>query len=137
MWSTVSIDLRPPRKEDTHSNRITRRLNSSSPPPPATAPSLSNRTRTNLIFPATSGVCYQYISTHSETSMSNFTSLSFRNTSNEDLNQQAICQLNARTTRRNLPSTVRPGCGSTAVETSVIFVSILLQADSSKHTPGR
>ena len=90
-------------------------------PPPTATPSLSNCTRTNLIFPAISRVCYQHISIYSETSMNDFTSLSFRNTLNKDLNQQTVCQLNARTMQRNLPSTVWPGCGLIVVGTSVII----------------
>lgn len=82
---TGLIDIVLLKIEDTHPNRATHCLHSTpSLVPSTTALSLSNRARIDLIFWATSGYFYQHVSIHSKVHMSFSTSLSFKNTPNED-----------------------------------------------------
>jgi hypothetical protein len=63
---------------------------------------LSNRTRTDWIFPIIPGDPYRYISGHFDQYMCCYTSWSCRNLSNEDLNQLAVSQLKGSDDRDKL-----------------------------------
>jgi len=92
-WDAISADAHSRWADDTHSNRMVRRLDSSaSPVAPAPVLSLSNRARVDPIFPLIPGSFYQHVSRCLEMRIRHPTSCSFNNTFKEDFTRSTARQ---------------------------------------------